>query len=88
MDDKKVLHLVLTYHWYDETVLGSKRIEYRAKTDRWRRLIWDKRFDYTHVRFARGYTSTVQEYRIQFIDEGACPIPTWCDSYFRIHFEG
>jgi hypothetical protein len=60
-----LLHLVLTYHWYDETAHGSKRVEYRAMTPRWRKLIFDKRDEITHVRFARGYTATMQTYKVE-----------------------
>jgi hypothetical protein len=81
-----LLHLVLTYHWYDETAHGSKRIEYREMTPRWRKLIFDKRDEITHVRFARGYTATMQTYEVEKIDVGSCPIDGWNDQYYRIHF--
>jgi hypothetical protein len=81
-----LLHLVLTYHWYDETAHGSKRIEYREMTPRWRKLIFDKRDEITHVRFARGYTATMQTYKVEKIDVGSCPIDGWNDQYYRIHF--
>lgn len=84
---RKVLHLVLTYHWYDETAEGSKRIEYRNMTDRWRKLIWENRNKITHVRFARGYTSTMRTYEVNEIDIGDCPILGWDAQYFRIHFK-
>jgi hypothetical protein len=82
-----LLHLVLTYHWYDETAHGSKRVEYRAMTPRWRKLIFDKRDEITHVRFARGYTATMQTYKVEKIDVGSCPIDGWDDQYYRIHFK-
>ena len=82
-----VLHLVLTYHWYDETESGRKSVEYRAMTDRWRRQIWDRRDEITHVRFARGYTSTMQTFEVEKIDVGSCPIEGWDDEYYRIHFK-
>lgn len=82
-----LLHLVLAYNWYDETVHGSKRIEYRAMTPRWRKLIFNKRDEITHVRFARGYTATMQTYEVEKIDVGSCPLDGWNDQYFRIHFK-
>ena len=88
----KRLHLVLTYQWYDETISGRKRIEYRSKTNKhgkpskWKKLIWEQRDILTHVRFQRGYTSTAQTYKIKKIDEGICPIEGWDDRYYRIHF--
>lgn len=80
------LHLVLTYHWYDEIDRGAKRIEYRAMSDRWRRQIWDCRHKITHVRFARGYTSTMRTFLVEKIDIGKCPIDGWDGDYYRIHF--
>lgn len=82
-----VLHLVLTHHWYDETVSGRKSIEYRKINYHWRRLIWSRRNEITHVRFARGYTKTTATYEVEKIDTGLCPIPGWNGRYFRIHFK-
>ena len=81
-----VLHLVLTFDWYDETVEGQKRIEYRVMTERWKKQIWDRRDEITHVRFARGYTATMKTFEVVKIDKGDCPIHGWDDKYFRIHF--
>jgi len=83
----RILHLVLTYYWYDQIIIGNKRIEYRNITDRWKRLIWLLRKEYTHVRFARGYTSIMKTYEIKNIDIGCCPIEGWCGKYYRIHFQ-
>ena len=81
-----VLHLPLTFHWYDETARGAKCIEYRVMKPRWEKQIWDRRDEITHVRFSRGYTSRTIEYPVERIDKGSCPIPGWTDQYFRIHF--
>jgi hypothetical protein len=81
-----VLHLVLTAHWYDETVRGAKRIEYRDITEHWLKRIWERRDKITHVRFSRGYTKTAQTFRVRKIDLGRCPIPGWDGAYYRIHF--
>jgi len=86
-DHPVILHLVLTYYWYDKTESGRKRIEYRNMTDRWRRQIWERRDKITHVRFARGYTSTMQTFAVKKIDVGPCPIEGWDDEYYRIHFQ-
>lgn len=83
------LHLVLTHHWYDETVKAGdpKRIEYRKVTPRWLKLIYDRRDIITGVRFSRGYTSTIRIYRVTGIDIGPCPISGWAGEFIRIHFE-
>ena len=88
----KILNLVLTHHWYDQTASGSKRIEYRAMTksdgspSKWHKQIWAKRDEITHVRFSRGYTATTQTFEVKQIDIGECPIDGWYGIYFRIHF--
>ncbi len=87
-ENKKILHLVLTYHWYDETIKKNKpkRTEYRAITERWTKIIWNRKNEYTHVRLARGYTSTMITFEIKNIDIGDCPIKNWNSQYYRIHF--
>jgi hypothetical protein len=83
---KTKLHLVLTYHWFSETVSGRKRVEYRKMTPRWMRLIYERRDEIAFVRFARGYSSCMATYAVTNIDIGPCPIPGWDGQYFRIHF--
>lgn len=83
----KILHLVLKFHWYDATDIGVKRVEFREMSERWKRIIWDKREEYTHVRFARGYTSTMMLFEIEKIDIGGCYLVGWNDDYYRIHFK-
>ena len=88
MSIKKILHLVVTFHWYDESAAGRKSIEYRAMVPRWRRIIWDRRHEYTHLRLARAYTSTMAIYEIEKIDIGDCPLDGWDDEqYYRIHYK-
>lgn len=48
-----LLHLVLTYPWFDKIARGEKTTEYRECSDH-----WNKRFENNHydlVRFQRGY---------------------------------
>jgi hypothetical protein len=82
------LHLTLKHHWYDETAKEKdpKRIEYREKTERWMKLIYDRRARIERVRFSRGYTKTTAEFTVIHIDLGPCPIPGWAGDYIRIHF--
>ncbi|MGJ8674046.1 hypothetical protein [Rubritalea sp.] len=84
--EKKVLHLVLTYYWYDRTARGMKDVEYRRMCDQWRRLIWERREEITHVRFQRGYTSENRTFEVCKIDIGECPIYGWDEEYYRVHF--
>ncbi len=87
--DSLVLKLPLTHHWYDETESGNKRIEYRKICSHWKKLIWDKRNDLTHVRFQRGFQKPIKQmmFEITNIDIGECPIEGWDDEYYRIHFQ-
>lgn len=80
------LHLVLAAKWYDATVDGHKRIEYRAMSPHWQRVIWERRHEYKHVRFSRGYSKTMAMYEIDGIDIGPCPLPGWDGDWYRIHF--
>lgn len=56
----KPLHLILTHHWYDMIESGAKRVEYRACTMRYARLLQGK----TEVIFHKGYTKTIMRFKI------------------------
>lgn len=84
-----MLHLVLTHHWYDETVKATdpKRIEYREITPRWMQLIYGRRDSIRRVRFSRAYTKTTATFAVTKIDMGPCLIAGWDEPrYIRIHF--
>tara|TARA_R110000803_G_scaffold107380_1_gene175519 strand:- start:894 stop:1151 length:258 start_codon:yes stop_codon:yes gene_type:complete len=83
----KTINLIQTFNWYETTVTGRKRIEYRHVTTHWKKRIWDERKNLTHVKFGRGYTKANETFKILKIDKGPCPIPGWKDTYYRIHFE-
>lgn len=53
--DGMILHLVLTYHWFDEIYYGRKNIEYRKITPYWTKRIYEKRDQLKEVVFHRGY---------------------------------
>lgn len=81
------LHLVLTYHWFDEIEAGKKTVEYRDKTMYWYNRIWLKRKEIKTVTFSRGYTSRTLTFDVTAIDEGTCPYPKWDKEYVRVHFK-
>jgi len=84
-----ILHLVLTYHWFDEMLAGRKDVEYRYLSNKWERDIWAKREQITHARFQRAYDknpATILR-RVTKIDIGPCPYPGWSEDYYRIHLE-
>jgi hypothetical protein len=82
-----VIHLVLTYHWFDEMVAGRKDTEYRAMTPHWMRLIWFRRHRITHARFSRAYTSRTMTRRVLSVSIGDCPYEGWDGEYYRIHLD-
>jgi hypothetical protein len=84
----KILHLVLTEHWYDETAAGRKSVEYRRiDSPKWKKEIWERREQITHVRFQRGFKKNPPKmlFEVEKIDIGPCPIDGWDGDYFRIH---
>ena len=87
-EQRVVLHLVLTYHWFDEIMAGRKIIEYRAMSPHWKRLIWDRRNQIAKVRFQRGFErDPLRTARsVTKIDIGPCPYAGWSGDYYRIHF--
>lgn len=84
-DDRVILHLVLTHHWYDEMVAGRKDVEYRAIKPHWTKMIWNRCGAITHVRFSRAYSSTTILRPVVGIDIGTCPDEGWDDDYYRIN---
>ena len=87
--EQLVLCLVLSFHWYDETESGRKRVEYRKMSTHWTKLIWGRRHEITHVRFQRGFMHNPPTlmFEVEKIDIGPCPIDGWNDQYYRIHFK-
>ena len=63
----KILHLVVTYYWFDKFVNGEKDEEYREITPR-----WEKRFknEFTHLCLHRGYTNETLSFEIESIRKG------------------
>jgi|TARA_R110000823_G_scaffold267178_1_gene387190 ASC-1-like (ASCH) protein len=49
----KILHLNLYRKYFDAIANGTKTIEYRKKTDYWKRRIEDREYDY--IQFRNGY---------------------------------
>lgn len=48
-----ILHLVLTYPWFDKIASGKKTTEYRECSKYWNKRFEDNHYDL--VRFQRGY---------------------------------
>lgn len=79
------LFLTLTHEWFDKMLLGQKDIEYREATAFWRKRIWLRKNEITHVTFSRGYTKTRMTRQVLSIDLGTCPYPDFnAPYYYRI----
>ena len=81
------LRLVLTFKWFTEILLGTKRIEYREINDYWFQIIWRKKAEIKTVTFSRGYTNRIITYDVIKIDKGPCPYKNWDGIFYRIHFK-
>ena len=53
MSGNKTLHLNLYRKYFDEIAEGTKTIEYRNKTDYWKKRIENRQYDY--IKFRNGY---------------------------------
>jgi len=84
-----IIHLVLTYHWFDEMLAGRKDIEYRRICGKWCLDIWLKRGKITHARFQRAYDKNPRTILrpVTKIDIGTCPYPGFDGDYYRLHLE-
>lgn len=71
----RLLHLVLTFHWYDEIASGRKTVEYRKSTPFWRKRIWEKHPD--SVVFHRGYTKERMVFKVDHV--------IWREEQVEIH---
>lgn len=80
------LHLMLHGKWFDTTLYGDKRVEYRQIKPRWTKQIWEKRDTLKTIVLHRGYTNNVIRATITKIDIGPCPYPGWDGDYYRIWF--
>ena len=65
---KRIVHLVLKYHWYDMIVAGKKHVEHRSITERWLSMLVARPVD--AIVFHRGYTSTTVQKDVVHVDLG------------------
>ena len=62
---KRILHLTLHKRWFDAIADGSKREEYRAQTEYWRKRLEEKTYDEIH--FRNGYNKTSPQMRVEVL---------------------
>ena len=61
---KKILHLNLYRKYFDAIADGTKTIEYRDKTDYWKRRIEGKEYDI--IKFRNGYAKDAPTMLVEY----------------------
>ena len=65
MGEQKILHLTLHREYFAEIVAGTKRREYRDRTDYWKTRLEGRSYDI--IRFRNGYSADVPEMDVEFL---------------------
>ena len=60
----KILHLNLYRKYFDAIVNGTKTIEYRKKTDYWKKRIEDREYDI--IKFRNGYAKNAPTMLVEY----------------------
>ena len=60
----KILHLNLFRKYFNQIADGTKTIEYRDKTDYWKRRIEDKEYDV--IKFRNGYAKDAPTMLVEY----------------------
>ena len=63
-DEQKILHLNLYRKYFDEIAEGTKTIEYRDKTDYWKRRIENRKYDI--IKFRNGYAKDAPTMLVEY----------------------
>ena len=61
---KKILHLNLYRKYFDAIVNGTKTIEYRDKTDYWKKRIEGREYDI--IKFRNGYATDAPTMLVEY----------------------
>ena len=62
--EMKILHLNLYRKYFDEIANGTKTIEYRDKTDYWKKRIEGRQYDI--IKFRNGYTKNAPTMLVEY----------------------
>ena len=62
---KKILHLNLYRKYFDSIVDGTKTVEYRNRTDYWKRRIEGREYD--TIKFRNGYTKDAPIMLVEYL---------------------
>ena len=64
MEEEEVLHLNLYRKYFDAIANGTKTIEYRDKTDYWKRRIEGREYDI--IKFRNGYATDAPTMLVEY----------------------
>ena len=62
---KEILHLNLKREFFTKIAAGTKRIEYRDRTDYWKRRLEGRHYDV--IQFRNGYATQAPEMQVEFL---------------------
>ena len=62
---KEILHLNLHRKFFAQIAAGTKRIEYRDRTDYWKRRLEERHYDV--IQFRNGYATSAPEMQVEFL---------------------
>ena len=60
----RILHLNLFREYFNQIVEGTKTIEYRKKTDYWKKRIENREYDY--IQFRNGYAKIAPTMLVEY----------------------
>ena len=69
MNSKKILHLILMRKWFDEILVGTKKIEYREIKPYWTKRLFNKdgtAKKYDLIYFKNGYAKDCPKMIVEF----------------------
>ena len=64
-ENKKILHLNLYRKYFDQIAEGTKTIEYRDKTDYWKKRLENREYDV--IKFRNGYAKNAPTMLVEYV---------------------
>ena len=64
-EDKKILHLNLFRKYFDQIAEGTKTIEYRDKTEYWKKRLENREYD--AIKFRNGYAKNAPTMLVEYV---------------------
>lgn len=77
---KRILHLNLHYEFFKQIAAGTKRTEYRDRTQHWKSRLEGREYDV--IQFRNGYAKKAPEMQVEFL--GIRKIKKWGEPQYAI----